>query len=262
MANARLPSTPIGPPSERIDLLERFDRAWRDTTTPRIDDFLPPLPREGGAGEGGSHREQLEDLIKIDLEYRWRLAYHERAGLPAPGSAGHRRRPDPDPLPECPLLEDYLAHFPELGPPERLAPALIGEEYRVRWRWGDCPGRADYLTRFAGQGAVLGPILAAIDAELEADGDLRTTVAGAPVALPAENARPPFETRRAVRAGRDPGHGLVRLGLACPRPGARPRRGDQAAARGISRRPHAGAAVPPRGPVRGLAPPPGHRRRP
>ncbi len=69
-------------------------------------------------------------------------------------------------MPSRPVLEDYLARYPELGPAERLSPALIGEEYRVRRRWGDRPGAAGYAARFAAQAEALEATLAAVDAEL------------------------------------------------------------------------------------------------
>ena len=71
-----------------------------------------------------------------------------------------------DPLPLRPLLEDYLAYYHELGPPEALSPTLIGEEYRVRHRWGDAPGHEEIATRFTFQFVSMVTTLAAIDAEL------------------------------------------------------------------------------------------------
>src|SRR5262245_29140172 len=51
------------PPVDWERLLDDFDAAWRTGTPPRIDDILPA---------GGNRRELLEELIKIDLECRWR----------------------------------------------------------------------------------------------------------------------------------------------------------------------------------------------
>ena len=64
---------PAHPPADnfpnRDDLEEvvyRFDQAWLSGVAPRIEDFLP--------GEVEARRQVLEELIKIDLECRWRLA--------------------------------------------------------------------------------------------------------------------------------------------------------------------------------------------
>src|SRR5262249_3471563 len=78
---------------------------------------------------------------------------------PLPGSAG---------LPRRPLLEDYVRSLPQLGPPAQLPVDLIIEEYRVRHRWGDRPGHAEYAARFASQGEPLLHALAQLDQDLAA----------------------------------------------------------------------------------------------
>jgi CHAT domain-containing protein/serine/threonine protein kinase len=168
MSNARAAAwPPAGEHSELLSLLEQFDRAWQGHTPPRIDEFLPPRSAIAGAETETSRRAQLEELIQIDLEYRWRRASPDGAESPTRGS--DEGSPDPDPLPWRPLLEDYLAHYPELGSPELFPPALIGEEYRVRHRWGDRPGREEYAARFASRCEALDATLAAIDAELASE---------------------------------------------------------------------------------------------
>jgi serine/threonine protein kinase len=159
----------LGAQSELLNILERFDRAWRGQTPPRIDQFLPPRSGFDGAAKEQeiSRRAQLEELIKIDLEYRWRRANPGRAESPIAGS--DQCSPDPDPLPWRPLLDDYLTHYHELGLPEVFSPELIAEEYRVRRRWGDRPRREDYAARFAFQYEDLDTTLAAIDAELASE---------------------------------------------------------------------------------------------
>src|SRR5207245_2179681 len=104
------------------EALQRFEDAWRGGEPPRLDQFLPKAPADARASGGAARQELLAELIKIDLEYRWQRG----------------------PAAERPRLENYLGQFPELGPVDRLAPDLIGEEYRVRQRWGDRPGHADY----------------------------------------------------------------------------------------------------------------------
>jgi WD40 repeat protein/tRNA A-37 threonylcarbamoyl transferase component Bud32 len=137
------------PPESARDaepLLFHFDQAWRSGTPPRIEDYLPRLKNQGEA------RKFLEDLVKIDLEYRWRQK---------PTGAGS--------LPSCCRLEDYVKHYPQLGPLEGLSPELVGEEYLIRRRWGDQPRHADYVRRFPRHGAGLLTELARLDAELSAE---------------------------------------------------------------------------------------------
>jgi serine/threonine protein kinase len=72
-------------------------------------------------------------------------------------------------LPVRPRLEDYVRRYPELGPLEQVSPAIIGEEYRARQRWGDRPAHDDYLARFRRQAPLLEQLLSAIDRELAED---------------------------------------------------------------------------------------------
>jgi tRNA A-37 threonylcarbamoyl transferase component Bud32 len=130
------------PPSDGV--LECFEEAWQSGTPPSIKSFLPP-------GPGARRRQLLHELIKIDLEYRWRS---EHAGPT---------------LPARPRLEHYAAEFPELGPARDLPIDLIAEEYRVRRRWGDRPDHADFVERFAGRSAALRAALDQVDAELSAE---------------------------------------------------------------------------------------------
>jgi WD40 repeat protein/serine/threonine protein kinase len=116
-----------------------FDDAWRSGTAPCIEHFLPP-----GSAADPSQREHLHELIKIDLEYRWRQSVHGKA----------------------PLLEQYLIQFPALGSVAELPLDLLGEEYRVRHRWGDRPPHAEYAARFPQRGSAVGEALQKIDALL------------------------------------------------------------------------------------------------
>ena len=67
----------------------------------------------------------------IDLEYRWRLG---ELGIVAPAVL----------IRERPRLEDYVAHYAELGGLAQLSLELVGTEYRVRRRWGDRPNASEY----------------------------------------------------------------------------------------------------------------------
>src|SRR5262245_28592955 len=143
---AKAPSS--GAPDDLEAMLERFEVAWQGGAPPAIEEFLP---HAAGGPAGAARRKLLHELVKIDLEYRWRQ--------PAGGGS----------WPAHPRLEDYASSLPGLGPARRLPVELIGEEYRVRQRWGDRPGHDEYLRRFPRQASALGPALARIDAELDAE---------------------------------------------------------------------------------------------
>jgi serine/threonine protein kinase/predicted ATPase len=144
--------------------LERFEAAWRGARPPEIEDFLAPA---GSPQAIALRREFLEELLKIDLEYRWRRPPRSGAGLSVASIAGSVPAAMPPAaasiLPDRPCLEDYLARYPEIGPVEQVSVDLIAEEYRVRRRWGDRPEQALYLARFPRQGAALSMALDRID---------------------------------------------------------------------------------------------------
>jgi len=137
--------------------LEEFEEAWQGPTPPALDAYLP---RDS---DDASRRRALEELIKIDLEHRWR-----RAGAPASGghpASGGRKSPG-DPPEAVPRLEDYLARHAALAGSDGIAPDLIGEEYRARHCWGDRPSHAEYERRFPRQWPRLQSVLRAVDSEL------------------------------------------------------------------------------------------------
>jgi serine/threonine protein kinase len=100
----------------------------------RADEFHAALAR-GGVGDWGPYlaglpdalrRAVLTELVIIDLIHRW--------------GRGDR-----------PLVEEYLARFPELGPKDRLPAALILEECRCRAKLGEQPSAETYRERFPAQ---------------------------------------------------------------------------------------------------------------
>lgn len=132
--------------SNWLGWLERFEQAWLATPPPVVADFYRQLRGEHAYLGPETERWLLLELIKIDLEYRWRGS-GERYGL-----------------------EKYAADMGELGAWTGLPVDLIGEEYRVRRRWGDRPGHDDYFVRFPEQRQALAVLLPQIDAELAAEG--------------------------------------------------------------------------------------------
>jgi WD40 repeat protein/tRNA A-37 threonylcarbamoyl transferase component Bud32 len=144
---------------ESLAVLERFDVAWRSATPPRIDVFWtavrPVLP-------AAQRPALLTELIKIDLEYRWRRSATRTEPLEVAGLDANAEGL----LLLCPLLEDYAALLPDLPPVASWPPELIAEEYRVRHRWGNRPGHTEYAGRFPHGGAALADQLHRADAEL------------------------------------------------------------------------------------------------
>ena len=120
------------------DLLDNFECAWRldEGRAPKLADFAAGL-------NGPDRRETLIELIKIDLEYRWRAAAAD-----APDGRTVAR-------PGLQKLEDYFAEFPDLGDVHEAPAELIEHEYRCRHWWGDRPDPGEYESRFPGNTAVL-----------------------------------------------------------------------------------------------------------
>ncbi len=109
---------------ERLqDLLDRFEAAWQGASSVDLAEFLPG-PEDHLRGPA------LHELIKTDLEIRWRRNLKIQ-------------------------LEDYLAEFPELGTSRSLSPRLLYEEYRVRHLHGDKPDLARYWEHYPEQFAEL-----------------------------------------------------------------------------------------------------------
>jgi tRNA A-37 threonylcarbamoyl transferase component Bud32 len=121
-----------------------FERLWLLGGPCEIAAFLDRPP----ASRGQQRCRLLVELICIDLEFRWK-------NQPADQGSLERR-----------LLESYAADFPELGPLADLPLELIGEEYRVRCRFGDRPTHSEFLTRFPTKQEQLEAELHRIDREL------------------------------------------------------------------------------------------------
>jgi tetratricopeptide (TPR) repeat protein len=148
----KTPPPPVTP-WDREALLERFECAWQQGEAPAIADVMANIPPDVG------RRLVLRELIKIDLEYRWKSAGTDPDGSKATASAvGH--------LEARPRLEDYLHCYPELGSTEEVPADLIAEEYRARRLAGDRPELAEYQERFPRQAVALAELLGRVDAEI------------------------------------------------------------------------------------------------
>jgi len=183
----KAPRDPLSPgPYGLGDLgrvVESFDLAWQTATPPAIEAFWEAV--QSATPPPGNGSVVLGELIKIDLEYRWRRA---AAHAPAESATLASAPLPPSTLPPCPRLEDYASRLPDLGPLAALPRELIAEEYRVRQRWGDRPGHEEYDARFPQAGPALRTQLRRTDAELADEPlgrppsmDLATEISAMPV---------------------------------------------------------------------------------
>jgi serine/threonine protein kinase len=108
---------------ELQQIADRFEKAWRKVADqgepPDLARFLPP-PQDP------LRKVVLQELIKTDLEARWRRNL----------STG---------------IEFYLQRFSELGGAKELPASLLYEEYRIRHSYGDKPPVTAYQRRFPDQ---------------------------------------------------------------------------------------------------------------
>src|SRR5262249_55240302 len=119
------------------ELPDLFDRAWHSGSMPRIEDYAARL------GTAPADCALREELVRIDLEYRWRNHAAKGTGT---------------------LLEDYVNRLPPLA--GQVSAALASWESGVRHSWGERPGGAEYLSRFPALAADLPVVLARVDTEL------------------------------------------------------------------------------------------------
>lgn len=105
-------------------VVARFETAWSGGVASDLNEFLPPA-------DDPLRREALLELIRIDLEYRWRAKHNSGETILQPMS-----------------LHDYRERFPELTTEELVESGLIAEEYRVRSRWGDAPAAVEFARGF------------------------------------------------------------------------------------------------------------------
>src|SRR5262245_52152073 len=79
------------------DAVERFEAAWQSGVWPAIAAFLPPAQPGRVPADDAACRALFHELIKIDLEYRWRRGDQLK---------------DSGVLPRQPRLEHYVALLP------------------------------------------------------------------------------------------------------------------------------------------------------
>src|SRR5262245_38732098 len=104
--------------AQRIDALTE---AWKgDDLPPNLAEFVPE-------GPAGLRRLVLSELIKVDLEYRWR--HHE--------------------LPK--QVEEYIEEFPEVAQNGQVPCDLIYEEFHIRNQTPEAASPDEYYRRFPKQ---------------------------------------------------------------------------------------------------------------
>ena len=112
---------------ETIDrgLCERFELAWLRDAPQDIQEAL-------GETAADDSLPTLEELIRLDMEYRWRAA---------------RISPSDETLDSSPpTVEDYLERFPQMDDPQRVL-RLVRKERELRTVAGDS-GKTNYSERF------------------------------------------------------------------------------------------------------------------
>ena len=167
-------------------ILDAFESAWTHGATPDIEAYVV---HQDASADPATRRQLLAELVVIDLWHRWRLA-----------AAGPRPSGD---KPAGPRVQDYLAHFSELGPRDVLPLVVIEEEYRARRQWGDQPEPEEYRKEFSSRWSELAPRLAAIDTEF-ADRDAAFTLrrSAAPAASSQGSAEPAADDPMPQRIGK------------------------------------------------------------
>lgn len=115
------------------DVRRKFESAWiSNQAAISIREFLPNLSAEAYLGT-------LEELVSIDLEFRWRHNQGQQSNSDQTVSAENTLMPT--------RVEDYLREFPELDSPDTVA-RLVEQEIVARRNSGFVVEQSEYLSRF------------------------------------------------------------------------------------------------------------------
>ena len=122
-----MPTEEPSPMTVDENVRRRFEAAWREGRPERIEDFFD-------SEDHPAYLATVEELIHIELEWWWKdwtqSGPQTLAALSSP-----------------PLIEAYLARFPQLNQPA-IVLRLLQQEYLVRHRYGDRPAADEYHARF------------------------------------------------------------------------------------------------------------------
>ena len=128
-------------------LADEFDLAWQQPTSPDLGEFYRRLLAGAGrALDAGGRLAVLEELIRIDLEYRWKPR--------AKGVVARWR------------VKDYVGRFAELRAGGWDGVPLAAEEFRVRSLWGDRPDARAFAAEHSHLEPRLTPALAGVQRSL------------------------------------------------------------------------------------------------
>jgi eukaryotic-like serine/threonine-protein kinase len=144
--------------AELEEAIEQFEDAWQSDDKPVLREFLRAhaIPLDASIGE----------LIKIDMEYRWRRAPSSdprQSIVTAEPMASHGFGG----LPWRPSARDYIHHFGEAVSITLPPVDWVAEEYRIRKRWGDDPDRESFLRQHPHAIPDLAGLLREVDDELQ-----------------------------------------------------------------------------------------------
>lgn len=140
------------------ECLDEFDAAWHGSVIPSITKWIAQLALPHDLALKQS---LISELIKIDLEQRWRRSCEKSLVVQAPLNSNHFSD-----LPDQAQLDDYQRALAAVWPFPQLPGDLLAEEYRVRQLWGDKPDQATYEQRCA---AELWPELRKLLSQVDAD---------------------------------------------------------------------------------------------
>lgn len=149
------------------EILDDFERRWRQDEAPSVDESIEQFLRGQPDASVDERNECLAEIIKIDLEFRWKRSTDLQTS-DGPSPRLQQTRPSNSETAPA-FLEEYLQSHGELSSDVELLVELIGEEFRVRTRWGDRPTIEEYSKRFTALGDKLNEHLGAIQNELAAE---------------------------------------------------------------------------------------------
>lgn len=141
-SNASSPRPTPPSPAEALESISRlFANAWQAGEAPAIREFAQLIPDSLAIED---RRHALFTLVMIDLEQRWSSKGLSETSRAAASTHGPRTEaPAASTLAARPLVEDYLALFPELGPLESI-PAELAELERSLRASQECSPTIDF----------------------------------------------------------------------------------------------------------------------
>jgi len=153
------------------DLIGEFAAEWKTGARPRVADYLKRRQRGPSGQKQKVSLQFLKQLVLIDLSQRWGedVARDQAAADPqrtSTGALARQRRSDP--IPDRPLVEDYLRQYPVLEKGSHTIGELIVQEIRARRTAGDASRQDEYYERFP----ELRDVLPGLFNELAADSSL------------------------------------------------------------------------------------------